>query len=598
MIRKDILRAFHELFEPFDSRWLLDCTTEKVCEVEGEERRFLDPKEPIYLTSRILRKAMEKYDKGETGDQRATLIAATRQFMNFIELKFSDKLSVYGRKPLEGVVTYHIAVKAFIEGTKTWRVCHKEKDNTRQKNKVLKDFMHPNYEAEVLEEFKRYIVSEDRLNGIKKVINLAKPNAPKASDKEFTECGQICMGEIVISTGCRPVVVYRLPNFEYFNKKPGFNPLKVTAEDRIINEEEEGDKIYRRLDPNLPPKHLACQHQLEQRTAICPVNCDERCDPEGFNILVYWDKTSEKMGTSYLHLAKTLKDLLDLYVLVKKKFCSGRKSKKNGQEWIDDENTPFFRNSSGSSFCSVNLKHISAAMRIDVSAYAFRRIVSTWALSHKLEEIRQAETEALQHSLTVATGAYQQNKQIKPQVLTQTYVEEEGLYPKEFHREMKEIEASSRKLIIDNEEKQLKKQQESRVKEKESLKMLQLQHKPLGPRHMVMGTDRNQFKRLVCQIAGENTLIDLKSRNPKQWRNFFVRLVCSTVGDLGEQIREVWTKVYRGDLRFGVRDVRWKSKAKNWPRKNCTFTRNRDRNSWIAGGLLRSLQKEKETKDA
>ena len=92
---KDILRAFHQLFNPFDSRWLLDCTTPKMCTFEGKERRFVSQEEPIYLTARVLRKALEKYDKGETGSQRSTAVSATVQFMNFIELEFNNKLNLY-----------------------------------------------------------------------------------------------------------------------------------------------------------------------------------------------------------------------------------------------------------------------------------------------------------------------------------------------------------------------------------------------------------------------------------------------------------------------------------------------------------------------
>ena len=229
------------------------------------------------------------------------------------------------------------------------------------------------------------------------------------------------MGEIVIQSGCRPVVTYRLTNFGYVNKKPGFQPLQVTPEDSVIEEEKDDHKIYRRLNPNLPPKHLACKHQAEKKTAICPVQCDERCEPEGYNVLVDWDKTSHTKGTSYLHLAQPLKDLLDFYDIIKTRFFLGRKPLGTDQDdWLENETTFFFLNSAGSAFKSVNLKHISAAMGINVSAYSFRRIVSTWALSHQLEQIRKAETEALQHSLRVANDSYVQNKQLKPQMLTQT----------------------------------------------------------------------------------------------------------------------------------------------------------------------------------
>jgi hypothetical protein len=79
-------------------------------------------------------------------------------------------------------------------------------------------------------------------------------------------------------------------------------------------------------------------------------------------------------------------------------------------------------------------------MGIDVSAYAHRRIISTWALSHKLEEIRSAEEETLQHSLKVAKDAYLQNKQLKPQKLTQKYIEEECLLPESIREEIKRTE--------------------------------------------------------------------------------------------------------------------------------------------------------------
>jgi hypothetical protein len=121
------------------------------------------------------------------------------------------------------------------------------------------------------------------LSEIRKILHFATEE-DKPSDREMTELGKIAMGEIITSTGCRPVVVYRLTGGAYVGKKPGFNPKEVTPEDCIVDEEQDDMKIYRRLDPNLPPKHLACKHQLEQKTAICPENCENKCDPQGFDI--------------------------------------------------------------------------------------------------------------------------------------------------------------------------------------------------------------------------------------------------------------------------------------------------------------------------
>ena len=77
---------------------------------------FVDPCEPIYLTARVLRKALERYVSAEHGQQRATLLSATVQFMHFIELNFNDKKT---REPLEKVISYHNGVRSFI-----WKTCN------------------------------------------------------------------------------------------------------------------------------------------------------------------------------------------------------------------------------------------------------------------------------------------------------------------------------------------------------------------------------------------------------------------------------------------------------------------------------------------
>ena len=89
-LKNDLLPAFHKLFEPFDSRWILDCTTSKECTFEGEKRFYMKPEEPIYITSKIVQTALDlsKEKGGQQGGQRGTILNATIQFMNFIEIFF------------------------------------------------------------------------------------------------------------------------------------------------------------------------------------------------------------------------------------------------------------------------------------------------------------------------------------------------------------------------------------------------------------------------------------------------------------------------------------------------------------------------------
>ena len=591
-IEKDLLKAFHELFDPFDSRWLLDCTTSKEYTFEGEAPAHVSPTEPVYLTARVLRKALERYKNSDSGNQRATLLAATVQFMLFIELHFNNKLNLYGRTPLDNVISYHNGVKSFIESTKIWKTCNKDKKRTLKNNKILKEYENPNFEAEILENFQKYTKSKQRLDRIGKILKFARNNTMKPTNKEFTEIGNIMMGEIVISTGVRPVVVYRLPVRNYVAKKIGFDPRDVTPDDCVIDEEQENSKIYRRLNPNLPPKHLACKHQLIKKVAICPENCDDRCEPQGFNILCDWDKTFGSRGYSYLHIAKPINDLMGMYNIIKKRFFEGKKpSRYTEDSWLDCDKTAFFLQSSGNPFKAIDMQHVSEDMRVDVTAYSFRRIVSTWALSHVSQDIRDAEGHALQHSLRVGKDHYKQNNELQPQKLTQTYIEEECILPKKLRAEIQKTEVIVREHIAETDSHRQKQQHQSMLEESNAKKKLLQQRKPLGPKHRVLGEDRKEFTALVQEATGIDIERTHKQWKPCPWRNFIVRTVCGTSNETGDKLRDIWLKIYKGDLKWGVRDDRLRAKENNWPRKDSNaYLQKKDRSSWIAFAILRSIQ--------
>ena len=161
------------------------------------------------------------------------------------------------------------------------------------------------------------------------------------------------------------------------------------------------------------------------------------CIPEGYNIWVSWDKTQSTKGPYFLHIPSPIKDLMDRYDLIRTNFFKEKKPIFAVDEsWLENADTPFFLNSHCGIFPSLNLRKLSTVLGIDITAYSFRKIVSTWALSHKSEEIRAAEEEALQHSLHVAKERYLQCKQIQPQNLVQTYSQEENLFPENLRKEL------------------------------------------------------------------------------------------------------------------------------------------------------------------
>jgi hypothetical protein len=299
-VEKEILPALHRLFHPFDSRWLLDCTTVKDCTFEGEERHFVNPEEPIYMSSKIIEEALSKYNNNvqDTGNQRATILNTAQDFMDFIELNFNQKINLYGTKPLKEVMTYHTIVRTYISATGIWKTCNEAKQKAQHDNKIRDEYENPNKDIQILERYQDYVKSSERLEDIEKVINFSSDEELMPSDGEMTELGRIIMGETVASTGCRPVVVRNLTVGAYADKKAGFDPHHVKPGDCVVEEEQGNQKIYRRLNPSLPPNEKACKHQIEKRVAECPVLCPDRCEPDGFNIFVTWDKTSGTNGPS------------------------------------------------------------------------------------------------------------------------------------------------------------------------------------------------------------------------------------------------------------------------------------------------------------
>lgn len=591
-IQHHILPAFHRLYQPFNALWILDCTTVKNCKFEGKERVFVNPEEPIYLTSRIIEESLKTIDSygGKGGSQRGTLLSAVTDLVEFIEFQFNNEMSIYGPEPLAKLVPYHNGAKSFLKGTGSWKASNDEKAQAHENRKVLETYEYPNKEAAILEKYHSYLKSEGRLKNINKVLGFAQEGAPLPTPGEMTEIGNIAMGEVVCATGCRPVVVRRLTEAAYGDKTPGFNPRRVSDGDCVLEEENETSKIYRRVNPSLPPRDRACQHQLKEKTAECSVSCSERCVPDGFNIFVTWDKTQGTKGPSYLHLTKPIKILMDCYAAIRSRFFENKKpTSKSNDDWLTADTTSFFLNSSCSEFQFLDLKHISDEMGCDVTAYDFRRIVCTWGLSHDDLEIRDAEEQALQHTINVARERYQQNKQMKPQIFTQKYSQEENLFPKNILDEIEKTEVATKERVKKADETRAKKRFSQLVSDRDAYKKAKKENRPLGPKHRIHCADRERFKELVEKMQDQSMKRLMKDLKPLKWRNKIVRLVCSGTGETGNALREVWKKIYQGDLRWGVRDARLKHKEKSCQKKGY----GQDRNSWIAASLKKSLSTDK-----
>ena len=162
-----------------------------------------------------------------TRTQKKRVIASFNQLMEFIELHFTLKLNAYGVEVLNKVITYHHGVKSFIKATSQWKRSKEEENEVYENNKRIKDYKSPNKDAEILEKYKDYVKSEDRLLKINRLISFAHPDAETPPPAVMTEFGINVMEEIIACTGCRPKVVRHLNMGSFVDAKPGFNPHTI-----------------------------------------------------------------------------------------------------------------------------------------------------------------------------------------------------------------------------------------------------------------------------------------------------------------------------------------------------------------------------------
>ena len=205
--------------------------------------------------------------------------------------------------------------------------------------------------------------------------------------------------------------------------------------------------------------------------------------------------------------------------------------------------------------------------------------MSTWALSHYNSEIREAEEESLQHSKQVARDHYQQNKQNKPQNLVQTYAREENIFPKNFKQVIDKIEDPLETKIKDKQKSRLENRIEKLKHEKAIYsKDLEL-NRPLSTLRRVSSVNISEFIHLV-EEASMRRMEELLMLKPRDFRDNIIRIVMATQGVNGEKLRDLWVRMYVGDLKNGIRDARRDAENKGWPIKKPQPV-GKDRNSWI-----------------
>ena len=221
-----------------------------------------------------------------------------------------------------------------------------------------------------------------------------------------------------------------------------------------------------------------------------------------------------------------MKHLVDCLAKIKVDFFKGRKLERN----IFDSTYPFFVNSVGNPYTWITVSHVSEAIGVEIKPYDFRDIVSTWGTSHECEEIRRLESKALQHDDKIAYECYKQNKALGPMTYVQKHITEQELFTDKI-RSLVENDAKMKKNTRVEEEDRYEKERYIELKEKQIKEMQKKKlTRKLGPKCRISGENKKKFWDLVEDIADVNLEEFVHGTGPYEWRNWLVRLVCSSEG--------------------------------------------------------------------
>ena len=66
-----------------------------------------------------------------------------------------------------------------------------------------------------------------------------------------------------------------------------------------------------------------------------------------------------------------------------------------------------------------------------------------------------------------------------------------------------------------------------------------------NPKNKIRGCDGKYFIELVEEATGHKMDELVSQMKPTDWRDFIVRAVCMSKGGVGNQIRFMWTKMYK-----------------------------------------------------
>ena len=246
-----------------------------------------------------------------------------------------------------------------------------------------------------------YVQSDDFFVQRTKLIELACKKTKIPTSQEYMNSTNWLLEQLICIGGNRPCALLGITLKDWEERKPGYCPFYQHEDNALITEDPENDKRKILQNPYTKPKGIASE------------------ETTGFIVKSDTDKIA--VGPPcYIWFPNALVDLVNNHSLIAQKIIPRSVD-------IYHPNTRLFLNSNGKQIKSIDCKHFKNYLGIPITAYDFRRSLSTFCLDSKVDAVRAAESSVLRHREKTGFAYYYQKHSEKVEYVSIQYAMQHGL---------------------------------------------------------------------------------------------------------------------------------------------------------------------------
>ena len=214
------------------------------------------------------------------------------------------------------------------------------------------------------------------------LIELACTKERIPSVKEYMNSTNWLLEQLICLGGNRPCALLGITLKDWSERRPGYCPFSQDSENEMFEDDPGHDSRKVLKNPYNRPKGSTYT------------------EPTGIIVQSETDKISVG-APCYIWFPNALADLVNDHSLMAQKLIPRSVD-------LFHPNTRLFLNSKGRELSTIKCEHFKNYIGLPITAYDFRRSLSTFCFDHKDEKIRNAESSVLRHKETTGYAYYYQ----------------------------------------------------------------------------------------------------------------------------------------------------------------------------------------------